>query len=260
MRGECIRAFHAIEELLRKSGKDELKGVFLFSKDSARIKAIAELSEAKNVKTRRVSEEEMEKLCKNDENRGALLLLESSSLSNVSDFDTWLSEISESKSTQPCTVLILDSVTDEGNLGAILRSAEQFSADLVILPERRGATSVGSEAVLKSSAGAAAWVRVSIVKNLSRAVKRLKEEGFWIYGADMAGEPLTAYEFPQKSAIVMGSEGKGISRLLKEECDATLFIPTSGKIDSLNVSVAAGIFLYERSRSSFLASLKEKSK
>lgn len=251
MRGEYVSGFHAIEEILRKSKKNELEGVFLFSKESARIRSIAELAEAKNVKIRRVSEAEIEKFCKNEENRGALLVLSGGALSNVLDFDSWLSE---NKKEERSTVLVLDSVTDEGNLGAILRSAEQFAVDLVILPERRGANELSSSAVLKSSAGAAAWVRVSIVKNLSRAVKQLKEAGFWVYGADMTGEPLLSYEFPQKSAIVMGSEGRGISRLLKEECDATLFIPTSGNIDSLNVSVAAGIFLYERSRASFFSS------
>ena len=147
------------------------------------------------------------------------------------------------------TVLVLDSVTDPHNVGAIIRSCDQFGVSLVILPQARSANDIAhSEVIARSSAGAAAWVPVSIVSNAVRAVQRLKDAGFWVYGADAGGEALDSVDFAPKTVIVMGSEGKGISPLLAKQCDAIISVPTCGKIDSLNVSVAAGILLYERYR------------
>ena len=97
----------------------------------------------------------------------------------------------------------------------------------------------------RTSAGASAWVPVAVVNNLVRAVEKLKAAGFWIYGADAGGETCGKIDFAQKTVIIMGSEGSGISQLLKKQCDKIVSIPTCGKIDSLNVSVAAGVLLYE---------------
>ena len=102
-----------------------------------------------------------------------------------------------------------------------------------------------NEVIARSSAGASAWVPVAIVNNLVRAVEELKEAGFWIYGADAGGQTLGTIDFPEKTCIIMGSEGSGISQLLEKKCDSIVSIPTCGKIDSLNVSVAAGVLLYE---------------
>lgn len=144
------------------------------------------------------------------------------------------------------TVVVLDSVTDPHNVGAIIRSCDQFGASLVILPERRGVSDVaGNDVIARSSAGANAWVPVCVVKNLVRAVQLLKAAGFWVYGADAGGTSVQEVQFQSNKVIVMGSEGTGISRLLESECDTIVSIPTCGKIDSLNVSVAAGVFLYE---------------
>jgi rRNA methylases len=99
--------------------------------------------------------------------------------------------------------------------------------------------------VAKTSAGASAWVPQAETANLPRAVEELKEAGFWIYGADMEGECLYDRDLRGNTAIVLGGEGTGISRLLKENCDAMIAIPSLGRIDSLNVSVAAGVLFYE---------------
>ena len=144
------------------------------------------------------------------------------------------------------TVVILDKVTDPHNVGAIIRSCDQFGASLVILPEHNSASDIeGNEVIGRTSAGASAWVPVAIVNNLVRAVEKLKAAGFWIYGADAGGETLGKIDFPKKTCIIMGSEGTGISQLLEKQCDSIVSIPTCGKIDSLNVSVAAGVLLYE---------------
>jgi 23S rRNA (guanosine2251-2'-O)-methyltransferase len=145
-----------------------------------------------------------------------------------------------------CTVVILDSITDPHNVGAILRSCDQFGASLVVIPEHNSASDIaGNEVIGRTSAGASAWVPVAIVNNLVRAAEQLKQAGFWIYGADAGGSPLGEAKFSGKTAIIMGSEGTGMSRLLREKCDVILSIPTCGKLDSLNVSVAAGVLLYE---------------
>ena len=102
-----------------------------------------------------------------------------------------------------------------------------------------------NETVVKVSSGAAQYVPLSVVTNLSREIKTLKDNGFWIYGADMAGEDSYNTKFPKRTAIVMGSEGDGISQLVRKNCDYIISIPMRGHIDSLNVSVAAGILLYE---------------
>lgn len=146
-------------------------------------------------------------------------------------------------SREKAFVVVLDSITDPHNTGAIIRSADQFAVDAVVLPERRSAGDF--QTVSKISAGAAAWVPLLYTANLVRTVEELKRNGFWVFGADAQGEPLPHTKFPDKTVLIMGSEGSGISRLLKASCDSFTAIPTSGKLDSLNVSVAAGILMYE---------------
>jgi 23S rRNA (guanosine2251-2'-O)-methyltransferase len=140
-------------------------------------------------------------------------------------------------------VLILDEITDPHNYGAILRSCEQFGVDLVITRHRRIAKH--ADIIAKTSAGAASWVPTAETANLPRAVQDLKTAGFWIYGADMAGDAVYKKDLRGRIALVFGGEGTGISRLLRESCDALVAVPRKGRIDSLNVSVAAGVLLYE---------------
>ncbi len=148
-----------------------------------------------------------------------------------------------------CIVVILDSITDPHNVGAILRSCDQFGAALVIIPEHNSASDIaGNEVIGRTSAGASAWVPVAIVNNLVRAAEQLKQAGFWVYGADAGGQNCRTIDFAEKSVLIMGSEGTGIASLLEKQCDTIVSIPTCGKIDSLNVSVAAGVLLYELSK------------
>ena len=147
---------------------------------------------------------------------------------------------------EPPFVILCDGVEDPHNLGAILRSAECSGAHGVIIPKRR---SVGlTPVVAKASAGAIEHVPVARVTNLARTVDELKEAGVWIYAADMGGSAY--YESDLKGAVglVLGSEGEGISRLVKEKCDFTLSIPLYGTVNSLNVSCAAAVLLCEIAR------------
>ncbi|MBR5669263.1 MAG: 23S rRNA (guanosine(2251)-2'-O)-methyltransferase RlmB, partial [Spirochaetales bacterium] len=147
------------------------------------------------------------------------------------------------KEDQGALVLALDEITDPHNLGAILRSADQFSAALIIVPERRSASA--NETVIRISSGAAQYITMATVPNLARELDVLKDYGFWVYGADMNGDSSYNMKFPKRTVIVMGSEGSGMRSLVRAKCDHIVSIPMSGHIDSLNVSVAAGILMYE---------------
>ncbi len=153
-----------------------------------------------------------------------------------------LLSVSRNKGTQPFLILC-DGIEDPHNLGAIIRTAETAGADGVIIPKRRSA--VLNATVHKTSAGAASWLPVARVPNLAAAIDRLKEAGVWIYGTDMNGTLYTETSFDGGVALVIGSEGSGISRLVREKCDFLVKLPMLGKITSLNASVAAGIFMYE---------------
>ena len=139
-------------------------------------------------------------------------------------------------------LVILDGVTDPHNLGAVIRSAECVGAHGVIIPERRA---VGlTPAAVKASAGAVEHIPVARETNLTRTIERLKKEGIWVYGAAMNGEDFRKVDFSGPAALVIGSEGEGISRLVQESCDRLVSLPMKGQIGSLNASVAAGVLLY----------------
>lgn len=143
-------------------------------------------------------------------------------------------------------IIILDGVEDPHNLGAIIRSAECLGAHGVIIPKRRavGLTPV----VAKAAAGATEYVRVAKVTNIATVIDELKEKGLWIYAADMGGEEYHKTDLTGSVAVVLGSEGFGISRLVKEKCDFTISIKLHGNINSMNVSCAAAVIFSEIAR------------
>ena len=143
-------------------------------------------------------------------------------------------------------IAILDGVEDPHNLGAIIRSAECCGIHGIVIPKRR---SVGLTSVVgKASAGALEHMRIVKVPNLSETARDLKERGFWLYAADMDGTSYEKTDFSGKAAIVLGSEGFGISRLLSENCDFTVSIPLYGRVNSMNVSAAAAVLFCEAAR------------
>jgi 23S rRNA (guanosine2251-2'-O)-methyltransferase len=157
-----------------------------------------------------------------------------------------IDEILDSAS-KPELIVVLDGVEDPRNLGAVLRVAECAGADGVVIPERRA---VGlTETVAKSSAGAIEFVRVAKVANLNRLIDDLKSRNIWVVGTDAdADKDYTSWDWTQPSALVLGAEGSGLHRLVAENCDVLVKIPMYGRIDSLNVSVAAGVILFEARR------------
>ena len=150
--------------------------------------------------------------------------------------------VSRNKGTKPF-IIICDEIEDPHNLGAIIRTAETSGADGIIIPKRRSASL--NATVFKTSAGAANYVPVARVSNLASCIDMLKENGVWIYGTDASGTEYTQTDFTGSCALVIGSEGFGISKLIQKKCDFMIKLPMLGKINSLNASVAAGIFMYE---------------
>ena len=226
--GEKVYGHHAIEEALKKAGM----GSTLFVERGRSEKLDNLIREARltgKVAVKKVSRDELSRMLPGADLRGALL--------DMGGPRRGASRLQEIGVEEFCSSL----------LGAILRSADQFGVSLVIIPERRSVQA--NETVVKVSSGAAQYVPISVVTNLSRAIATLKDNGFWIYGADMAGESSYTIDFARRTAIVMGSEGDGISQLVRKNCDHIVSIPMRGHIDSLNVSVAAGILLYEFRRS-----------
>ena len=143
-------------------------------------------------------------------------------------------------------VLVLDGVTDPRNLGAVLRAGDGAGASGVVIPKDRA---VGVTAVaVKASTGASEHARVARETNLRRALNRMKEAGIWVYAAEVGGTLHTKLDLAGPVAFVLGSEGRGVRRLVREGCDGTVSVPMIGVVDSLNVSVAAAVLLYEARR------------
>ena len=142
--------------------------------------------------------------------------------------------------------LILDEIEDPHNLGAIIRSAEAAGVDAIIVPKRRSA--MVNASVEKTAAGATSLIKIARVSNLVQAIEKLQQKNIWIYSLDMAGESCYKTDLRGNIALVIGNEGKGISRLIKEKSDHIIRIPMKGKIGSLNASVATAVVLFEANR------------
>jgi 23S rRNA (guanosine2251-2'-O)-methyltransferase len=232
-RNTPIVGLHAIEEAI-KSGRE---GELFVSRRSRRIEDLRGLARGKAVPVRTVREEDLERLAAGLAHKGVVFLLPSTAAPRRRKAALFPA------SGDNRLVILLDEVTDPQNLGAILRSADQFSADSVIVPSRRSAHL--SRAVAAASSGASAWVDLEAVPNLPQVMIDMKKAGFWLYGADGRGQPAEKVDLQGSIGLVMGSEGRGLSRLVSQRCDGLIRIPSSGHVDSFNVSVACGILMYE---------------
>ncbi|MBQ8161917.1 MAG: 23S rRNA (guanosine(2251)-2'-O)-methyltransferase RlmB [Clostridia bacterium] len=221
---EALKAGRDLEKLLVLSG--ELTG-------SAR--EIVQMARDARVPVQEVDRHRLDELAPH--HQGMVAFASAYQYSTVAD----MLALAEEKNEQPFLIL-LDGVTDPHNLGAVIRTAECAGAHGVIVPERR---SVGlTPAAVKASAGAVEHVKVARVPNLTRTIDQLKEKGIWSYAVTMDGQDYMSVNFHGPCALVIGSEGEGISRLVEEHCDTKVSLPMKGKIESLNASVAAGIMMY----------------
>jgi 23S rRNA (guanosine2251-2'-O)-methyltransferase len=231
-----ITGFHAIEERIRAG---RARGPLLVAKAGPRAREIVALAVEHKIRADRSGTAELDRLAPG--HRGIALEVDDEfDAGSETSLEGFLESLGGKKHA---LVVLLDEVTDPHNYGAILRSCDQFGVDLVVTRNRRAARN--ADVVERTSAGASSWVKSAEVANLPRAVDLLKDADFWVYGADMNGEPLYSKNLRGRVAVIMGAEGSGLSRLLMSSCDGIISIPSKGRIGSLNVSVAAGIILYE---------------
>ncbi len=188
-----------------------------------------------------VDRKKLDFMCGHGNHQGIIAVCAVKAYSTVEDIFATAEERGE-----PPFVIVCDEIEDPHNLGAIIRTAEAAGAHGVIVPKRRSASL--SFTVAKTSAGAVEFMHVARVTNIPQTLQELKEKGLWVYCADMDGEPFYNANLKGAVALVIGSEGKGVGRLVKEKCDVVLSMPMKGKINSLNASVAAGILMYEISK------------
>ena len=185
-----------------------------------------------------VSKDRLNKYAEGDKHQGVVAMAAAYDYAEVDDILN-----AASKKGEPPFIIVLDDIEDPHNLGAIIRTANQAGAHGVIIPKRHA---VGLTAtVARTSAGAINYTPVAKVTNISRTIDELKEKGIWFACADMSGELMYNCNLTGAIGLVIGSEGSGVSRLVKEKCDFVVRVPMFGQIDSLNASVAAGVLAYE---------------
>lgn len=223
-----------------KAGKS-LNTIFVSSEGGGSLGLICKMAKEKGIVVKQVSEAKLNAMSGGASHQGVIASGACAEYVTVED----ILAVSEKKGTKPF-IIICDEIEDPHNLGAIIRTAEAAGADGIIVPKRRSAAL--TETVYKTSAGAASWLPVARVPNIPAAIDILKENGVWIYGTDAEGEDYTKSDMTGSVGLVIGSEGFGMGRLVKEKCDFLLKLPMYGKITSLNASVAAGIFMYETVR------------
>lgn len=231
-----------ILELLRANSRRVDKILIADGAREHRIAEIIDLAKENRIPFQKTPRENFAKLVEPGANHQGVIAFAASA--DYADADELLAEIFVKENA---LVLILDGIEDPRNLGAILRTAECAGADGVFIPEHRA---VGlTETVVKTSAGATEHIKIAKVKNLNRLIEELKKNNIWVVGT--SGEAKMGYaewDWTQKTALVLGSEGKGLHRLVAENCDVLVKIPMQGKIESLNVSVACGVLLFEAMR------------
>jgi len=236
---------HAVLETLRAGSARVERICIQRGLSSPRLQEIIDLSREKHVPVSFEQKPWMDRKAEGGRHQGVLCYLTEMGVVGI---DQVLEQ-----ATAPGLLLVLDEIEDTQNLGAILRSAEVAGADGVLLPQRRSAPL--SPAVIRASSGAASHIKVARVANIARLIELLKEKGYWVAGLDAAaGTPLWAADLTVPIVLVLGSEGSGLRPLVRQKCDFLISIPVRGRISSYNVSVSAGIALYEVARQRSLRS------
>ncbi len=236
-REEIIEGRNVVLEAL-KSGRPVDK---IFVEDGCQdgpILTIKREAKKRDAIIKYVSKERLDQLSENKKHQGVIAYIAAYEYSEVED----IMALAKEKGEEPF-IILLDNIEDPHNLGAIIRTAHQAGAHGVIIPKNRavGLTST----VARTSAGALNYIPVARVTNLRQTIDKLKKEGLWFVSADMDGDVMYKANLTGPIGLVIGSEGEGVSRLVKEHCDINARIPMKGQIDSLNASVAAGVLMYE---------------
>ncbi len=224
---EAVKAGEAIDQIY-----------ILYNQHSRAVNEIKKLARRKGIKVTQLSQKKFNQLAGKENTQGVIAIVSETKLFSLDEI------LEEVKKIEEPLLLIIDSVQDPHNLGAILRSAEAAGVNGVIITARN--TAPLSETVVKTSTGAISHLKICRVNNLVDSMKLLKKNGFWIVGSALgSGKSYTEIDYSGPIALVVGNEEKGIRKLVAENCDFLVEIPMQGKIQSLNVSVATGILLFE---------------
>lgn len=227
---EAIKSGRSIEKILIKKGRYE-----------GSIVPIVKKAKESGIILQEVDRAKLDAIAEGENHQGVIAYVSAHSYVSVDDILNKAEERGEAP-----FVIICDKITDPHNLGAIIRTANCVGAHGVIIPKRNSA-GINSAAV-KTSAGAVEYTGVARVTNIAETIDSLKKKGLWIAAADMDGDEMYKTDLKGAIGIVVGSEGSGVSRLVKEKCDFIISIPMFGEINSLNASVAAGVVMYEAVR------------
>ena len=233
-----VEGRNAVLELL-ESGRDINKILVASGEKHGSINKIIAIAKEKKIILSEIERNKLNKMAQTQNHQGVIAIVPPFNYCEVED----ILEAAKRKNEMPF-ILLLDGIEDPHNLGSIIRTAETAGVHGIIIPKRRAA-SINST-VSKVSAGAVEYMKIARVNNINETIRGLKEQGIWICGTDMDTEVnYTKQDYKIPLAIVIGSEGFGMSRLVKENCDFLVKIPMKGKITSLNASVSAGIIIYE---------------
>jgi len=237
-REDIIIGRNAVIEALK--GERTIETLYIAnSKLEGSINTIVGIAKEKRIIIKEVDKRKLDSMCDGATHQGVIAKVTPYKYSEVSD----ILALAEERGESPF-IVILDEVEDPHNLGSIVRTAELFGVHGIIIPKRRSASV--SATVYKSSVGAIEHVKIAKVTNLNATIEDLKEKGIWVYGADIRAEEYSyQVDFGGPCAIIIGNEGRGISKLTVQKCDKLIKIPMVGKINSLNASVAGGIIMYE---------------
>jgi 23S rRNA (guanosine2251-2'-O)-methyltransferase len=225
---EALKSDRTVEQIMVAKG--DLEGS---------INVVLALAKEKNIVVKEVDRKKLDSISETRAHQGVIAYVTPYKYFEIEDIIDYAKEKGENP-----FVIILDEIEDPHNFGSIIRTAEVCGAHGIIIPKRRN---VGvTPTVYKSSAGAVEYMKIAKITNVNVAIDKLKEQGIWVYGADMDGDE---YSFEANLsgsvALVIGSEGRGISKLTKDKCDKLVKIPMKGRVNSLNASVAGGIMMYE---------------
>ena len=236
-RDDLIVGRNAVKEAL-KAGRPADSLLVQRGERSGAVQPIIAACKEKGIIVKEADQKKLDFLCGHAHHQGVILIAAAHEYAAVDDILN-----SAAKKGEPPFLILCDSLEDPHNLGAIIRTAECCGAHGVIIPERRSVSLSG--VVSKTSAGALEYVPVARVTNLNATIRELKEKNIWVIAADMDGVPYKEADLSGAIALVIGSEGNGVSRLVKENCDMTVSIPMKGRINSLNASVAAAVLMFE---------------
>lgn len=230
---------NAVTEAL-KSDREIDTLILMRNNNNPALSRLASMAKEKGAVVKEVDSKKLDFMCGGANHQGVAAYVAAHEYASVEDIFAYAEEKGEAP-----FIVVCDEIEDPHNLGAIIRTAECAGVHGVIIPKRRSASL--NFTVGKTSAGALEYMRVARVSNLASTIDELKEKGCWVYGADMDGTDYKKTDFSGAVVLVIGSEGKGIGKLIRQKCDAIVSLPMKGNINSLNASVAAGILMYEAS-------------